>query len=291
MVGPVGVKIGSADKLDIPDIFAMPQADVNKLVYHDPSKAPDIGKMPDDELAIMLPQPRDHGAAGLGAVDAQSQAQAPPASREGAGAVCPRRQRRSRVRRLSDELTPAAAERAHVDDPGRPATRRISSSPRRSRRPSSNSSKRDFWRPDMRAWHFSETAYPYLPPADTYPSIRVSAAQPHLRSEEGRRALRPLYRRMADRRGRRRRDHAQRASSDRDLRRSRGAADAGGAGAAEQEGAASDPRQSDRQPPPAGARGRRDGDDRRACRTAGSRPASCAACPTRSCRPTAIRCG
>lgn len=26
----------------------------------------------------------------------------------------------------------------------------------------------------MRAWHFSETAYPYLPPADTYPSIRVS---------------------------------------------------------------------------------------------------------------------
>ena len=54
MVGPVGVKVGSADKLDIPDIFAMPQADVNKLVYHDPSKAPDIGKMPDDELAIMF---------------------------------------------------------------------------------------------------------------------------------------------------------------------------------------------------------------------------------------------
>src|SRR5262245_46955979 len=26
----------------------------------------------------------------------------------------------------------------------------------------------------MKAWHFSETAYPYLPPADTYPSIRVS---------------------------------------------------------------------------------------------------------------------
>jgi len=26
----------------------------------------------------------------------------------------------------------------------------------------------------MQAWHFSETAYPYLPPADTYPSIRVS---------------------------------------------------------------------------------------------------------------------
>ncbi len=26
----------------------------------------------------------------------------------------------------------------------------------------------------MQAWHFSETAYPYLPPAETYPSIRVS---------------------------------------------------------------------------------------------------------------------
>jgi len=26
----------------------------------------------------------------------------------------------------------------------------------------------------MRAWHFSETAYPYLPPQETYPSIRVS---------------------------------------------------------------------------------------------------------------------
>jgi alkanesulfonate monooxygenase SsuD/methylene tetrahydromethanopterin reductase-like flavin-dependent oxidoreductase (luciferase family) len=26
----------------------------------------------------------------------------------------------------------------------------------------------------MKAWHFSETAYPYLPPEDTYPSIRVS---------------------------------------------------------------------------------------------------------------------
>ncbi len=28
----------------------------------------------------------------------------------------------------------------------------------------------------MQAWHFSETAYPYLPPSDEYPSIRVSLA-------------------------------------------------------------------------------------------------------------------
>jgi pimeloyl-ACP methyl ester carboxylesterase len=54
MVGPVGIKVGPADKLDIPDIFAMPQADVNKLSYHDPSNVPDLSKMPDDELAILF---------------------------------------------------------------------------------------------------------------------------------------------------------------------------------------------------------------------------------------------
>jgi pimeloyl-ACP methyl ester carboxylesterase len=55
MVGPVGVKVGSQDKLDIPDIFALPQADVQKLLYHDPAKmAPDTKKMTDDELAAMF---------------------------------------------------------------------------------------------------------------------------------------------------------------------------------------------------------------------------------------------
>jgi len=33
----------------------------------------------------------------------------------------------------------------------------------------------------MKAWHFSENAYPYLPPDDEYESIRVSLpAQPAL---------------------------------------------------------------------------------------------------------------
>ncbi len=55
MAGPVGVKVGSQDKLDIPDIFAVPQADANKLLYHDPAKmAPDTKKMTDDELAAMF---------------------------------------------------------------------------------------------------------------------------------------------------------------------------------------------------------------------------------------------
>ncbi len=55
MVGPVGVKVGPPDKLDIPDIFAMPQADVQKLIFHDPARmTPDTAKMTDDELAAMF---------------------------------------------------------------------------------------------------------------------------------------------------------------------------------------------------------------------------------------------
>ena len=38
MIGPVGVKVGTADKLDIPDIFAMPQDEANKLLLHDPER-------------------------------------------------------------------------------------------------------------------------------------------------------------------------------------------------------------------------------------------------------------
>jgi pimeloyl-ACP methyl ester carboxylesterase len=55
LVGPVGVKVGSPDKLDIPDVFAMPQDQANKLVYHDPERMKvDLAKLTDDELAIMF---------------------------------------------------------------------------------------------------------------------------------------------------------------------------------------------------------------------------------------------
>jgi len=37
----------------------------------------------------------------------------------------------------------------------------------------------------MQAWHFSETAYPYLPPQDSYPSIRVSLPSKHYDPEKG----------------------------------------------------------------------------------------------------------
>jgi pimeloyl-ACP methyl ester carboxylesterase len=52
LVAPVGVKTGPADKLDIPDLFAMPQDAVDKLVYRDPARmTADLGKLADDALA------------------------------------------------------------------------------------------------------------------------------------------------------------------------------------------------------------------------------------------------
>lgn len=37
----------------------------------------------------------------------------------------------------------------------------------------------------MQAWHFSETAYPFLPPADSYPSIRVTLPNRNYDPEKG----------------------------------------------------------------------------------------------------------
>ena len=55
MVGPVGIKVGPSDRLDIPDIFAMPADDAAKLMHHDPAKMKvDLAKMSDDELTAML---------------------------------------------------------------------------------------------------------------------------------------------------------------------------------------------------------------------------------------------
>lgn len=55
LVGPVGVKIGPADRLDIPDLFAMPQEAVDKLLYRDPGRmSAEIAKLTDDELALVF---------------------------------------------------------------------------------------------------------------------------------------------------------------------------------------------------------------------------------------------
>jgi pimeloyl-ACP methyl ester carboxylesterase len=53
--GPVGIKVGPPDRLDIPDIFAMPESDALKLTFHDPERMKlDTTKMSDDDLAAMF---------------------------------------------------------------------------------------------------------------------------------------------------------------------------------------------------------------------------------------------
>ncbi len=55
LVGPVGVKVGPAERLDIPDIFAMPQDKLNRLVYHDPDKhRPDFAAMSDEDVTVVV---------------------------------------------------------------------------------------------------------------------------------------------------------------------------------------------------------------------------------------------
>ncbi len=54
LIGPVGVKTGSADKLDIPDVFAMPRETLDRLRFHDPKNNPvDLATLSDDELQVV----------------------------------------------------------------------------------------------------------------------------------------------------------------------------------------------------------------------------------------------
>jgi pimeloyl-ACP methyl ester carboxylesterase len=51
LIGPVGVKTGRPDKLDIPDVFAMPLEQLDKLRFHDPAKyAGGFAALSDEEL-------------------------------------------------------------------------------------------------------------------------------------------------------------------------------------------------------------------------------------------------
>jgi len=54
LIGPVGVKTGPVDRLDVPDMFAMPQDKLQRLLYHDPEKfLPDIKALSDEQIAVM----------------------------------------------------------------------------------------------------------------------------------------------------------------------------------------------------------------------------------------------
>ena len=55
LVGPVGVKTGPVDRLDIPDIFALPQSELEKLLFHDPERMRmDPSRLSDEQLAISV---------------------------------------------------------------------------------------------------------------------------------------------------------------------------------------------------------------------------------------------
>jgi pimeloyl-ACP methyl ester carboxylesterase len=54
-VGPVGVKTGKPDKLDIPDVFALSQSELNGLLFRDPAQmVKDPASLSDDELSIIV---------------------------------------------------------------------------------------------------------------------------------------------------------------------------------------------------------------------------------------------
>ncbi len=54
LIGPVGVKTGPVDRLDVPDIFAIAQDKLQALLYHDPEKfRPDLKALSDEQIAIM----------------------------------------------------------------------------------------------------------------------------------------------------------------------------------------------------------------------------------------------
>ena len=55
LVGPVGVKTGPVDRLDIPDIFALPQSELETLLFHDPARMRmDPSGLTDEQLAISV---------------------------------------------------------------------------------------------------------------------------------------------------------------------------------------------------------------------------------------------
>ena len=114
----------------------------------------------------------------------------------------------------------------------------------------------------MEAWHFTEMPYPHLPPLDDAALDPGDDPEQALRSQDRRRSLQPLSRRVHDRRRARPQHHAQRASPDRHLPRRRGAAVGGDPGAADPERPHLHPRQSDGQSRRSRAHRRGDGDDR-----------------------------
>lgn len=55
LVAPEGVKVGPPDRLDIPDIYAMPADELERISYHDPARMrADPSRLTDEQLAILV---------------------------------------------------------------------------------------------------------------------------------------------------------------------------------------------------------------------------------------------
>lgn len=53
LVDSVGVKVGGREDRDIADVFALPGEKLAELMFHDPSRAPNLHEMPDEQLQIV----------------------------------------------------------------------------------------------------------------------------------------------------------------------------------------------------------------------------------------------
>ena len=195
----------------------MPQDELDQAAATTiPRRRSPIAKMSDEQLAIML-----RNRETLALLTWEPWMHNPKLKHRctgpNAGAVRTRRERRPGVGRLPAGLCDAAAESAHADYSGRRPCAASGTAAGASL--SRLSISLTGWSHESLA--LQRNGLSVSAAGRHYPSIRVSLPNRNLRSGKGRCALRPLHRRMADRRGRGRRDHAQRASSDRDLRRSR----------------------------------------------------------------------
>lgn len=56
LVDSVGVKPGGPFDRDIADVFALPPAELLRISWHDPSKAPDLANMTDEEIQLLAAQ-------------------------------------------------------------------------------------------------------------------------------------------------------------------------------------------------------------------------------------------
>ena len=53
LVDSVGVKTGGREDRDIADIFSMPGEEIAKIMFHDPSLAPNLNELPDEQIQMM----------------------------------------------------------------------------------------------------------------------------------------------------------------------------------------------------------------------------------------------